>query len=51
MVRAGLVRPPQAIPATPHIEVAEPEAVLTYRAWLSRREGKVDLIGVAGGEM
>lgn len=49
--RGVLVRPPRPVSATPQVEVAEPQAVRTYRAWLSRREAKVDLVGVAGGEM
>jgi formylglycine-generating enzyme required for sulfatase activity len=34
-----------------HVEVVEPAAVKTYREWLLKRDAKVDLIGVAGGEM
>ena len=37
--------------AAARVAVEEPVAVKTYRAWLARREAKVDMIGVAGGEM
>ncbi|HHH27993.1 MAG TPA: NACHT domain-containing protein, partial [Polyangiaceae bacterium] len=35
----------------PTVTVDEPVAVTAYREWLESREPKVDMIGVAGGEM